>query len=128
MQLHLTQKTRRNTFFLGGNSTLYSSLNSDYLQDRSLNPASSSSSERLFSLAGLFDSEKLGNLKTETLGTLTPPKVNQKLIEANIVNLDDVDEEEERGQEVDEGLKKVKKRRKVRKTLMKIEIHWTRVI
>ena len=51
-------------------------------------PASSSSSERLFSIAGLFDTVKRGNLKLETLETLTLFKTNKKLLEDNIIEVD----------------------------------------
>ena len=51
-------------------------------------PASSSSSGRLFSIAGLFDTVKRGNLKLETLETLTLFKTNKKLLEDNIIEVD----------------------------------------
>ena len=51
-------------------------------------PASSSSSERLFSIAGLFDTVKRGNLKLETLETLTLFKTNKKLLEDNLIEVD----------------------------------------
>ena len=51
-------------------------------------PASSSSSERLFSIAGLFDTVKRGTMSLETLETLTLLKTNQKVLKDNNVNLD----------------------------------------
>ena len=43
-------------------------------------PASTSSSERLFSIAGLFDTEKRGTLKLETLEVLTLLKTNETVL------------------------------------------------
>ena len=50
-------------------------------------PASSSSSERLFSIVGLFDTVKRGNLKLETLETFTLLKSNKKLFEETLMDV-----------------------------------------
>ena len=51
-------------------------------------PASSSSSERLFSLAGLFDTVKRGRLRLETLEVLTLLKANKQLMEDFRIDID----------------------------------------
>ena len=55
-------------------------------------PASTSSSERLFSIAGLFDTEKRGTMKLETLEVLTLLKTNEKVLKENYIDIDDMDE------------------------------------
>ena len=57
-------------------------------------PASSSASERLFSVAGNIDSAKRGNMKLETLETLTLLKTNKKVLEENKLNVEDILEAE----------------------------------
>ena len=55
-------------------------------------PASTSSSERLFSIAGLFDTEKRGTLKLETLEVLTLLKTNETVLKENDIDIDDMNE------------------------------------
>ena len=55
-------------------------------------PASSSSSERLFSLAGLFDTVKRGRLRLETLEVLTLLKANKQLIEDYGIDIENIEE------------------------------------
>jgi hypothetical protein len=57
-------------------------------------PASSSSSERLFSLAGLFDTVRRGALKLETLEVLTLLKANKQLILDYKIDIDNYEDEE----------------------------------
>ena len=59
-------------------------------------PASSSSSERLFSLAGLFDTVRRGALKLETLDleVLTLLKANKQLILDYKIDIDNYEDEE----------------------------------
>ena len=52
-------------------------------------PASSSASERLFSVAGNFDSAKRGSMRLETLETLTLLKTNKKVLEENKLGIED---------------------------------------
>ena len=51
-------------------------------------PASPSSSERLFSLAALFDTVKRGMLRLETLEVLTLLKANKQLMEDHRIDID----------------------------------------
>ena len=57
-------------------------------------PASSSSSERLFSLAGLFDTVRRGALKLETLEVLTLLKANKQMILDYKIDIDNYEDEE----------------------------------
>ena len=53
-------------------------------------PASSSASERLFSVAGCFDSLKRGRLRLETLETLTLLKTNKEILEENNIDIGEI--------------------------------------
>ena len=53
-------------------------------------PASSSASERLFSVAGCFDSMKRGRLRLETLETLTLLKTNKEILEENNIDIGEI--------------------------------------
>ena len=50
-------------------------------------PASSSASERLFSICGLFDSSRRGKMRLESLETLTLLKTNCKFFEQNDIDI-----------------------------------------
>ena len=50
-------------------------------------PASSSSSERLFSISGCFDSSRRGRMRLESLETLTLMKTNWKFLEENNIDI-----------------------------------------
>ena len=67
-------------------------------------PASSSSSEQLFSIAGLFDSVKRVNMRVDTLETITLLKVNQKLLSDNKIDFkNDFVSSEEDGDNDEQG-------------------------
>ena len=66
-------------------------------------PASPTSSERLFSFAGLFDTVKRVNLKLETLETLTLLKSNKKLFEETLMDVEKESDEEESDHNQDES-------------------------
>ena len=65
-------------------------------------PASTSSSEQLFSIAGLFDTVKRGNMGVDTLETLAMLKANQKLLMQNGIDLESNDAEESPSNELSE--------------------------
>ena len=65
-------------------------------------PASSSSSERLFSLAGLFDTVRRGALKLETLEVLTLLKANKQLILDYKIDIDNYEDEEMEADTIDD--------------------------
>ena len=57
-------------------------------------PASSSASERLFSVSGNFDSVRRGSMRLESLETLTLLKTNSKVLEEMKIDIyDPLDEE-----------------------------------
>ena len=53
-------------------------------------PASSSASERLFSISGCFDSLRRGNMRLESLETLTLMKTNFNFLEENNINIQEL--------------------------------------
>ena len=59
-------------------------------------PASSSASERLFSAAGIFDTEKRSRLNPKTLEILTLLKSNQQLLESEDANFNEFQTETDR--------------------------------
>ena len=72
-------------------------------------PAGSVASEQLFSIAGLFDTVKMGSLNVETLGSLTLLKANQSILEelrnlSDEESVADSDEENEEEDSVDSPL------------------------
>ena len=67
-------------------------------------PAATGSSERLFSISGLFDTVRRGSLNTETLEILTLLKANRKVIEKfgqDIEESEESDTEEDVNESVD---------------------------
>ena len=69
-------------------------------------PASSSWSKHLFTLAGLYNSEKRGRLNYQTLETLPLLKVNKKVLDDNVTNLEveGEDVQGDKGEGTNEGL------------------------
>ena len=65
-------------------------------------PASSSASERLFSIAGLFDSQRRSRLSVASLETMTLMKTNERALIENNVEIDELSENSDE-QESDEG-------------------------
>ena len=64
-------------------------------------PAGSVASEQLFSIAGLFDTVKMGSLNVETWGLLTLLKANQSILE-ELRNLSDEESEADSDEENEE--------------------------
>ena len=58
-------------------------------------PAGSTASEQLFSIAGLFDTARRGQLNTETFELLTLQKVNQDILETEDISDSSEDENSE---------------------------------
>ena len=58
-------------------------------------PAGSAASEQLFSIAGLFDTARRGQLNTETFELLTLQKVNQDILETEDISDSSEDENSE---------------------------------
>ena len=65
-------------------------------------PASSSASERLFSIAGLLDSQRRSRLSLASLETMTLMKTNERALIENTVEIDKLSENRDE-QESDEG-------------------------